>query len=473
EAVSALARDHEFYFADIARQLRVLPSEKITSFLYASAGQKERLIGAGGTNIAKPWLRQMHMNLADTDGALQHELVHVMAGDFGFPVLRVGMNSGLIEGLATAIERVQYDETLHRLAAQIVAVGIEPDMESLFSITGFLKGHGGTSYMLAGSFCRYLIDQYGMRRFKWVYRTGSFETFYNRRLEVLVAEWRRYISQPEPTVQDRTRAAFYFRRPSIFAKECARVIAGLNEETAAFIRKRRWDDAIESSRRSLEFSRSSEAITQHVLALTRSGRHGEAIRFGMEALQDSSRAHTLLPTYLTLGDASWAIGDLANAKRLYEALYNVHVSTAYDEACGTRLEVMQRRDERELREFVTGHMTDSLRIPWLQDRIARKDSSLLMLYLLGREFMNAGKSEEALRVLVRIRSLGAGILDFMRMRRIARLYYERGDYQKAKMYFWESLNYTPKESHRIETEEWLKKCDWSAQSPLLFPRFFP
>lgn len=460
ETAGKLARDHEFFYSEIARQLRIRPRGRIRSFLYESAEQKGRLIGAAGTNIAKPWLRQVHLNISDAGRALRHELVHVMAADFGIPVLGVGMNSGLIEGLATAVERVQYDETLHRVAAQIIAVGIEPDMESLFSLTGFFKGHGGTSYMLAGSFCRYLIDQYGMRRFKWAYRTGDFETFYNRRFEILVAEWRRYISQPAPTMEERTRAAFYFRRPSIFAKECARVIAGLNEETRLLIRRGEWEKAIETSRRSIELNRSPEAITQHVLALTRAGRFKEAAEFGTAALRDSSTAHTLLPLYLTLGDAAWAIGDAAGAKRLYEALFAIHLSTSYDEACALRLEAMGRRDAAELRPWVTGEMADSLRAEWLAERAARGDSSLLTQYLLGRELMSAGRANEALEVLLRVRRLNVGILDYLRMRRIANLYFNLGKYQKAKMYFWESLNFTGKESHRIEVEEWLRRCDW-------------
>lgn len=333
-------------------------------------------------------------------------------------------------------------------------------MEDLFSLTGFWKGHGGTSYILAGSFCRYLMDQYGMRRFKWTYRTGDFETFYNRKFEVLVAEWRRYLREPPPTVEERTRAAFYFRRPSIFAKECARVIAGLNEQTRSLIREREWEKAIESSRRSINFSRSPEAVIQHVLALTRAGRFEEATQFGTAALRDSSIAHTLLPLYLTLGDAAWATGNPAGAKRLYEALYAIHLSTAYDEACAVRLEAMSRRDAEELRPLVTGEMADSLKVEWLAHKRARTDSSSLIRYLLGVEFMSAGRTNEALDEFLRVRRLNAGILDYQRMRRVAILYFNVSDYQKAKMYFWESLNFTARESDRIEIEEWLRRCDW-------------
>lgn len=455
-----LAREHEFLFADLARQLRIRGGTKITSYLYASPEQKGRLIGAAGTNIAKPWLAQMHINLGDAARALRHELVHILAGEFGLPVLRIGVTSGLIEGLATAAERVQYGETLHRLAAQILAAGIEPDMESLFSLTGFFKGHGGTSYVLAGSFCRYLIDHYGMRRFRWVYRTGSFESFYNRRFDVLVGEWRRFISQPQPTQEERTRAVYYFRRPSIFARECARVIAEVNETTRELIRGRKWEEAVASSRRSLDLSRSPEAVIQHVHALVRAGRNEEAIGVGTEALDDSTIAHSLLPLYLTLGDAMWASGHRAAAKRLYESLYSVHLSPSYDEACALRLEALGQRDRAALRELVTGQTDDSLRLAVLLERV-RRDPSPLLSYLTGRELAGAGRKTEALEVLLRTPLLKVAVLDHLRMRRTARLLFDEGRYQEAKAYFWESLNFTARESDRIEIEEWLRRCEWT------------
>jgi transcriptional regulator with GAF, ATPase, and Fis domain len=74
----------------LARELHVSPDKKIHTFLYATQEQKGKLIGASGTDFAKPWLSQLHINLSDVDVALKHELVHILAGDFGFTPLRIG-----------------------------------------------------------------------------------------------------------------------------------------------------------------------------------------------------------------------------------------------------------------------------------------------------------------------------------------------------------------------------------------------
>ena len=460
-----LGQLHEFYFFSLVRELRVVPTKKIRSFLYASPEQKGRLIGASGTNISKPWLWQLHVNLRDVDAVLKHEMVHVIAAEFGFPLLRVSVNSGLIEGLATAMERVEYDETLHSLAAQIYSTGLHPDVRSLFSPAGFLKAHGGTSYVIAGSFCRYLIDQYGTRRFKWLYRTGSFESFYNKSLDALIAEWRRHIDRYDPTRQERLKGAYLFLRPSIFGKECARVIANLNAETRMLLGEKRFEEAAKTSERSLALTTSPEAILQHATALTLLKRYQDAIQFSFDKLQDSTVAHVLLPLYITMGDAYWGLNLYAEAHQMYEVLYAVHLSQGWDEAAGIRMAaVSDPQASRTLKDYFLSSRDDSLRIAWLDSIVAIQSHSALLHYLQSRELMRAGKYQDAVRVLGAMPGIDSGILEFSRYRMLARTYFEIGDFQKAKIFFWESMNFTSKPAHKIQTDEWLARCDWMEEN---------
>jgi len=60
--------------------------------------RKGGFIGAVNTEIAKPWLRQMHINLSGFESSLKHEMVHVLATEFGWSPLKIAPNSGLVEG---------------------------------------------------------------------------------------------------------------------------------------------------------------------------------------------------------------------------------------------------------------------------------------------------------------------------------------------------------------------------------------
>ena len=169
ERIEQMGRLHEFYFDELTRELKIQSPGHIAIFIYASPEQKEKFIGAARTNIAKPWLRQLHMNLSDAEAVLRHELVHVLASEFGWSPLKIAPNSGLIEGLAEAMERTAYEEPLNRAAALTYAAGLRPDIESLFTMTGFATVNSGVAYTIAGAFCRSLIDTFGIERFKEVY----------------------------------------------------------------------------------------------------------------------------------------------------------------------------------------------------------------------------------------------------------------------------------------------------------------
>jgi hypothetical protein len=174
ETAQRLATLHEFYYQKLCRTLSVPSNERIVSFLYASAEQKERFTGAASTDYTKPWLRQMHINIDDADAVLEHEMTHVLAGEFGWSPLRIGHTPGLTEGLAVAITGTEMDEPLHHAAALAFVAEPKVDPASLFTMTGFARQHPNVTYTLAGSFCRYLLDTYGLTSFRTLYQTGDF-----------------------------------------------------------------------------------------------------------------------------------------------------------------------------------------------------------------------------------------------------------------------------------------------------------
>lgn len=464
--VERLVQLHEFYFDKLARELRVVPRRKIQSFLYASAEQKARLIGAGRTNIAKPWLWQIHLNLDDVERSLKHELVHVLAADFGFPILRIGLNSGLIEGLAVAVERVEYDESIHRLAAMVYGIGLRPDLQSLFSVTGFMKAHPGVSYTMAGSFCRFLIDRYGLRRLKRLYRTADFKTYYGKELPQLVEEWQQFLTGYRFTQDHLRKAAYLFKRPSIFAKECARVIASLNSSTARLLERKEYAAALQSASASLERSVSTEAIVQEAQASYRLQRYDELLRLTEGRIKDTTIAHSLLSLNLLRGDAFLALGNIADAKEHYQLVLDTHVNLSFDEASAIRLELINNPDHvKDVLPLLVGPGDDTTRIETLRTISQREPTNSVARYLLGRELLGKKEYKQASEEFLAGGTFKVALLEHIRQRRIARAFFHQGKYQKAKMHFWQSLNFTTNEAHAFQIREWLERCDWFERQP--------
>jgi hypothetical protein len=54
----------------------------------------------------------------------------------------------------------------------------------------------------------------------------------------------------------------------------------------------------------------------------------------------------------------------------------------------------------------------------------------------------------------------APILEFARQRRLGQLSFAIGKYEKAKIYYWQSLNLLYRDVHGVEIEEKIRLCDW-------------
>jgi hypothetical protein len=462
EQIERLGRLHEYYYSKLSHDLNVQSQERIVSFLYSSPEEKGKLIGAGRTDIAKPWLRQIHINLTDVEAGLKHEMAHILAAEFGWSPFKISHNSGLVEGIAVAVgDDVWYDEPLDRAAALVFAAGVNPDMESLFSISGFAKVNAGVSYALAGSFCKFLIDSFGIDQFKKLYQSGDFVLTYNRILPSLLTDWRTIVHRQQFTTNDSIKAKYFFRRSSIFGKECARVIANVNSETRELLARHEFEKALASAERSLGLSKTPEAVFQKTTSLFELRRFKDAADFVETQLRDTSFGFALLPLHLRLGDAYWAMDSLVRAKQEYEMMARIHLSAWYEEACTLRLESLKNeQDRRELQVYFIYSMEDTVRI----DRLS-KLSSPLAQYLLARELAGKEKYSEACSILEHMSSSNLKSLEFFYLQRLGRVYFSMQEWKKAGILFEKALSIAPTGSSEIEMKEWIERCKFESKPP--------
>jgi hypothetical protein len=337
-------------------------------------------------------------------------------------------------------------------------------MQSLFSLSGFMKAPAAVSYTLAGSFCRYLIDRYGMRRFKLLYRTGEFSIIYEKPLPLLLQEWRRSLDHFRLSDGDIQKARYLFKRQSIFGKVCARVIAGMNAETRTNLATRRFDDALNSAEQSLGRAISAEAVYQKTTALIRLGRYSDAVAFAQTRCYDSTSASSFLTLKSLLGDALWGADSLESAARAYDELLQAHLSVSWDESVTLRREIVLKPNlARALKPLFLSATEDSVRSASLQNLTLSFPKEPIVTYLLAREKSSVKRYDDARKLLEYQQPFGSSVLDFSRQRRLAQLATTLGLYQKSKLYYWQSLNHIYRETQSLEIEEKLRFCDWMDQ----------
>ncbi len=217
---------HEYYFEELSKFFEIKPDVRITSFLFLNSEQKKELLGSANADIAKPWLRQVYIDYNDFASILKHELAHCFAGFFGTGPFKIAdnFNPYLTEGTAVAADPIYDDDYVNYLAALAYKHKYLPDFSQFLNPIGFYVQPSSTSYIYAGSFSSYLIDNYGIKKFKELYSNVDFNKIYGQSLDNLSKQYYSFLDTITVTATI-DKAYYYFGRTSIFYKACPRYIA--------------------------------------------------------------------------------------------------------------------------------------------------------------------------------------------------------------------------------------------------------
>lgn len=468
EQIRRIAADHEFRLAETWNTFFLPHKGRIESYIYPSAAEKQRLIGAGLTSIAKPWRKEVHCSKQSLDAVLKHELTHVVAGVFGLPVIHANLSPGLTEGLATALEGTWGRRTLHQYAAAILRAGLMPDMRGTMKITGFASQVSSLSYVLAGSFCRFLMDRFGVRKLTQVYGGENYTTVYGRSLEDLLREWDRFLARVPEDMGDEDVVDALFRRPPIFRKVCVRVIAERNKRARGAFDVKDFQTASGLYAASYNETGNSEALSGWLASALRSRQYSVVTAAYDSIIAPSARPGEYLGVFLPVGDAYWAQDRVLPALKLYDRLERADISQGLTESATLRaLAIDDERCEKALRDFFLSTDPDSLRIMILDSLSRLAPDDIVVCYLRGKVLFGLRRFEEA---LAEFRSCTFADVDARlegsRLRGCGEALLRLQRYQDAKAAFWMSLNADNSPAVNAEVDDWIERCDWMAEHGL-------
>jgi tetratricopeptide (TPR) repeat protein len=469
EDVRRLGLDHEFRLQQVMNVFALHEQGRIASYIYPTAAVKMRLIGAGNTNIAKPWSNAVHITQSSAEGTLEHEIVHVVAGRFGVPVIRASTSTGLVEGVAVAVEWAWGTRTPHEYAAGLMRAGLAPPLGSILSFTGFASHTSSLSYVLAGSFCRYMMDRFGVRKMVQVYRTTEYERVYGRPLDLLIADWTNFLAERvplDPHVDEGCDALF--RRPPLFRKVCARVMARRNAAGWEAMAVREYDRANGIFSATYAASGGYDAAAGMVWSDFRLRRYDAVVTFLDSVIMRDGHPMQYASMFLPAGDACWALGDRRRATALYERLASADVSLGLTEGALLRsaiadTAVAETAGGAAVLRYFLSDAPDSVRLVLLEAVPARGTARIIAHYIRARSYSRVGRLEDAASILrgLDMRSLG-GRYEALRLQALGETLFRLRQYQDAKASFWLSLNTrgTPAAVYNVNT--WVDRCDWMA-----------
>lgn len=457
-----VGQEHEFRLKQVSDAFFIPYHGRIESYVYPSNEVKQRYIGTGTTNIAKPWSGQVHITKQSLDATLKHELVHVLAARFGVPMIRASLSTGLVEGLAMAVEWDWGNRTLHQYAAAMRAFGVLPDIEPLMQFAGFASQAPSVSYVVCGSFCRFLIDRYGMRKMTQVYRNADYNLTYGRSLHELIEEWHGFLNRIAVTDQDRDAIDVIFRRPPIFKKVCARVIAERNIRARKEFEEKRFDEAEAHYRESYLEGRGYDAFSGYLVSALKTGNTGVLTSALDTIIMRERHPAQYLPLFITIGDAYWTSGNRVKAADLYTRVRLADLSPGLDESALLRsFAVRDTAHNNLLRSYFMSDVNDSARLDMLNDALSRMPERWLVKYLKGRLLLHDKKYEESIQVLTSFNVADHdSLLEAIRFRMAGYDLFRLRRFEAARVMFWNSLNFLSSEVALSEINEWVDRCEW-------------
>jgi tetratricopeptide (TPR) repeat protein len=325
------AQDCDFRTQQAERWLGLTHPKLINVYYFRTPAEKYALMGAAGTNLAKPWRSTVFIsNLGWPNPVLGHELVHVVVGGAGSGPFRVSgrfdglwPNPALIEGVATAAAfQPQGGLTLHEWAHAMLELDMVPPLDQLFG-PSFFEQQARLAYTLSGSLLHFVHERWGAAAIRDTYRTGSLEVGVGVPLDDIDTAWRQALSAQPLAASARDLARARFSGGGVLSALCPHTLAKLRDSVQTDMAAGDDATAATSCQRILEID-PNDSPSRAVLASLRA-RQGD-LAGAEEQLAQLTTSNAAAPYIASvkqaLADQALRDGDYDKALTLYESLSN-------------------------------------------------------------------------------------------------------------------------------------------------------
>lgn len=328
--IENIALHNEYYYEQVTNALRVSKTERITTFLFLNSDQKKELLGSANADVAKPWLNQLYISYENYEQTLKHEITHCISGQFGTTPFKVSyhFNPSLLEGIAVALEDDNDGHTAHYMAALAFHNNFRFPVQSLFSGFNFFGQISCLSYVYAGSFVKFLIEKYGIEKFKRIYKGAEYKDVYGKSIDELSDQYAAFIETVDAGNQA-DAANYYFGRKPIFRKICARYLAEKVDEGWQLYNSGSYTSSRDLFREILDKSDSYQALLGYVNSLRKLNENAAALSVIEKYINNFHGTSYFYNLELLRADLLVVNRKIRQAENLYAALIRQNASREY------------------------------------------------------------------------------------------------------------------------------------------------
>ncbi len=405
----AFARECSAHVEQIEAFFEMRGPERVRVLLFANESQKGRLMGAANTFIAKPWRKEVYLQFRRfPHPVLGHELAHVISGAFGAGPFKVSgplggwlPDPGRIEGIATAATPDEDEDlSLAQWARAMQELEILPPLSRVFRLS-FLGENSSKAYTVAGAFVAWFHETYGAAALRSWYGGASLVALTGKDLGGLESEWHaslRRVTLDEPA---RLSAAARFDRPSVFGRRCPHEVDALSGQAFSKLRGGDLTGAADDFQRLLSLD-PRHLGAKHGLAscALRSG-DADGARAKYRAISEDGALHVMerMGAVEALGDLELALGNVAAARARYRAVLEKSQNADHRRSVEVKAYSPNPSGLRAVVALLVGDPRYGTDFPeaasWLGRWSVLSPEDGTADYLLGKNFMNAGRYEEA------------------------------------------------------------------------------
>ncbi|HEY6435301.1 MAG TPA: hypothetical protein VIY47_01810, partial [Ignavibacteriaceae bacterium] len=350
----------EYYYSQLSEFFKEKTSTKINSFIFFESEQKRKLFGAGTADVAKPWLNSIYVSADTWESTLKHEIAHCFTSAFGTGVFKLAacFNPVLIEGVAEAADGYYDENSIEDLASLAYKNDYRVDLNSMLSSFSFFGSVSSLSYIYAGSFVNYLIQEYGIEKVKLLYKTSDFDKSFETDLTSVLKNYEVFLDTL--TINEtKDKANYYFGRKPLISKVCPRYVSSSITNAWEYYSVKNYAEAKNIFEEILTKTENYSAV----IGLAKIYEDGDSLSSAIDLLQSKVKLFQgtsyEFDLIFRLAELYVKIDELDKAKEIYKFIHNSKPNRRLELISSTRLFLLKND---MLRSYVIGSEYDRYQI---------------------------------------------------------------------------------------------------------------
>ncbi|GEM_PF-6288892 len=238
--------EHEYEKSKIFSKIQLNLKQKVETYIFCDNFQKQRYFGSSGADVSKIWQNSIFLDENSFDENILHELVHSYSKNIGNGYLKLphNYNFAALEGLPIFIEDNLLGYPLFELAKYFKEKDSSLSIKKLFIENKFFIYSPTVSYLISGSYVKYLVGKYGVQKFKKYYQNGNYTLTFGNKIEYDEKEFWGIIEKVELINFNEFEKLFSKVKP-IYKKANNHFIAEQIQKADEFVKMNKLSDAIE------------------------------------------------------------------------------------------------------------------------------------------------------------------------------------------------------------------------------------